>query len=75
MDIRGVYCSLVCSDILGILKDNKELIDGVGNFLIGCQTYEGGFCCSPYGEAHGGYTFCALASLIILSKAGDLSYK
>lgn len=75
MDIRGVYCSLVCSDILGILKDNKELIDGVGNFLIGCQTYEGGFCCSPYGEAHGGYTFCVLASLIILSKAGDQSYK
>jgi len=36
MDIRGVYCSLVCSDILGILKDNKELIEGVGNFLIGC---------------------------------------
>jgi protein farnesyltransferase subunit beta len=75
MDIRGVYCSLVCSDILGILKDCNELKDGVGKFLIQCQTYEGGFCCSPYGEAHGGYTFCALASLIILSGVGDESYK
>jgi hypothetical protein len=22
MDIRGVYCSLVCADILGILENN-----------------------------------------------------
>lgn len=67
MDIRGVYCSLVAADILGILEDNKEFTDNIGNFLLSCQTYEGGFCCSPYGEAHGGYTFCALASFIILS--------
>lgn len=67
MDIRGVYCSLVCADILGLLQDNPELTDNVSEFLLGCQTYEGGFSCSPYGEAHGGYTFCALASFIILS--------
>lgn len=67
MDIRGVYCSLVCADILGLLPDNAELTNNVGEFLIGCQTYEGGFSCSPFGEAHGGYTFCALASFIILS--------
>lgn len=75
MDIRGVYCSLVTADVLGILEDNKGLTDNVGDFLIGCQTYEGGFCCSPYGEAHGGYTFCALASFYLLSKIGDESYK
>ena len=75
MDIRGVYCSLVVADILDILSDNKEFSDGIGHFLLGCQTYEGGFCCSPYGEAHGGYTFCALASFYILSKIGDESYK
>lgn len=67
MDIRGVYCSLVAADILGLLKDNATLTDNIGSFLLGCQTYEGGFCCSPYGEAHGGYTFCALASFLILS--------
>ena len=75
MDIRGVYCSLVCADILGILEDNKEFTDGVGDFLLGCQTYEGGFSCSPFGEAHGGYTFCALASFLILSRIGDKSYE
>lgn len=75
MDIRGVYCSLVCADILGLLENNPDLTDGVGQFLLGCQTYEGGFCCSPFGEAHGGYTFCALASFMMLSKVGDTSYK
>lgn len=75
MDIRGVYCSLVCADILCILDDHKELTDRVGDFLLGCQTYEGGFSCSPFGEAHGGYTFCALASFLILSRIGDKSYE
>ena len=75
MDIRGVYCSLVCADILGLLPNNSEFTDGVGDFLIGCQTYEGGFSCAPYGEAHGGYTFCALASFVILSQIGDKSYE
>lgn len=67
MDIRGVYCSLVTADIIGVLEDYPEFTDNIGSFLLGCQTYEGGFCCSPYGEAHGGYTFCALASFAILS--------
>lgn len=75
MDIRGVYCSLVCSDILGLLPHHKEFSDGITDFLLGCQTYEGGFSCAPYGEAHGGYTFCALASFILLSKVGDENYK
>lgn len=75
MDIRGVYCSLVCADILCLLENNEELTGGIGEFLLKCQTYEGGFCCSPFGEAHGGYTFCALASFLMLSKVGDESYK
>lgn len=75
MDIRGVYCSLVCADICGLLQNNKALTDNVGDFLIGCQTYEGGFSCSYFGESHGGYTFCALASFVILSSIGDKSYE
>ena len=31
-----------------------------------CQTYEGGISGCPGGEAHGGYTFCGYAALIIL---------
>jgi hypothetical protein len=34
--------------------------------VCSCQTYEGGFSGVPWSEAHGGYTFCAVASLAIL---------
>lgn len=40
----------------------------MGDFIASCQTYEGGIACSPYGEAHGGYTFCGLAALILLNE-------
>ena len=33
-----------------------------------CQTYEGGFAGFPGQEAHGGYSFCGLAALVILNK-------
>lgn len=33
-----------------------------------CQTYEGGFSGCPGLEAHGGYTFCGLAALVLLQK-------
>lgn len=33
-----------------------------------CQTYEGGFGGTPGSEAHGGYTFCAVAGLAILNR-------
>lgn len=39
-------------------------------FLVcfSCQTYEGGFGGEKSCEAHGGYTFCSVASLTILGK-------
>jgi protein farnesyltransferase subunit beta len=38
--------------------------------VVACQTYEGGFSAEPHhgGEAHGGYTFCAVATLVLLGK-------
>jgi prenyltransferase beta subunit len=36
MDIRGVYCSLVCADILCLLENNEELTSGIGEFLLSC---------------------------------------
>ena len=37
-------------------------------YVDSCQTYEGGFAGLPGMEAHGGYSFCGLAALIILNK-------
>jgi len=33
-----------------------------------CQTYEGGFAGGPGMEAHGGYSFCGIAALVMLGK-------
>jgi prenyltransferase beta subunit len=72
MDIRGVYCSLVVADILNILEGNEELTRACGDFIASCQTYEGGISCAPFGEAHGGYTFCGLAALLLLKESDKL---
>ncbi|KAI0288862.1 terpenoid cyclases/protein prenyltransferase alpha-alpha toroid [Russula brevipes] len=79
VDVRGIYCLLVVALLLDIIT--PQLIDGTAAFIASCQTYEGGFSSAshPYvvdgvlaaqrpslGEAHGGYTFCALASWVLL---------
>lgn len=58
-----------------------ELVSGTAAFIASCQTYEGGFSSAScplidggilaaqrpsLGEAHGGYTYCALASWVLL---------
>jgi len=64
MDVRASYCVLAVAKLLGILK--PELTNGLADYLISCQTYEGGFGGEPWTEAHGGYAFCASAALFIL---------
>ncbi len=43
------------------------MTEGVADWVARCQTYEGGFGGEPFNEAHGGYNFCALATLLILN--------
>ena len=77
--LRGIYCLLVVAHLLDIVT--PELVDGTAAFIASCQTYEGGFSSASHphiigdvflasrpslGEAHGGYTFCALASWVLL---------
>ena len=76
---RGIYCLLVVALMLDIIT--PELVNGTPAFIASCQTYEGGFSSASHphifdgilaaqrpslGEAHGGYTFCALASWVLL---------
>lgn len=75
MDMRGLYCGLVCADILNLIDDNEELTRGMGDFIASCQTYEGGISYAPYGEAHGGYTYCGLAAAILIGEADKLDYE
>ena len=80
-DLRACYCALVVADILNILsQENAQILKyRLAAFIASCQTYEGGiffiiflffggFSCVPYGEAHGGYTYCAIAALVMLDR-------
>ena len=66
VDIRGVYCALSTARLLNIYSDS--LFRETDQWLLRCQTYEGGFGGVPGMEAHGGYSFCGLAALILLGK-------
>ncbi|KAF7634643.1 CNH domain-containing protein [Meloidogyne graminicola] len=67
IDVRAVYCAIAVSYLCNFLNLD-ELFEGTSSWLTLCQTYEGGFGGEPGCEAHGGYTFCALASLAFLQK-------
>jgi protein farnesyltransferase subunit beta len=58
--------------LLNILT--PELANKADDFIVSCQTYEGGMGAYPGNEAHGGYTFCALAALVILGKTNRINF-
>lgn len=70
IDIRGIYCMLSCSTLTGIL--DEEIACGLDEYVLSCQSYEGGISSYPGTEAHGGYTYCGLASMILLKKQDKL---
>ncbi|KAJ6860575.1 protein farnesyltransferase subunit beta isoform X2 [Populus alba x Populus x berolinensis] len=70
IDVRACYTAISVASILNILDD--ELVRGVGNFILSCQTYEGGIAGEPGSEAHGGYTFCGLATMILINEVNHL---
>lgn len=64
VDIRGVYCAVAVANLLN-LEDKIVLFENTAQWLAQCQTYEGGFSGEPGAEAHGGYTYCGLAALVL----------
>jgi len=66
VDVRATYCVCAVASLLNILTEDLKL--GMMEHVVSCQTYEGGFGGEPFSEAHGGYTFCALGALHIVSK-------
>lgn len=69
-DTRSTYCVLVAVSLLRI--NVQGLLSGTLNWILSCQTFEGGFSGVPDAEAHGGYTFCAVASLFLLPGGAEL---
>lgn len=51
----------------------EEFVEGTAEWLVSCQTFEGGIAGSPTSaEAHGGYAFCILAALCLLHPPTEL---
>eukprot|EP01060_Flectonema_neradi_P023942 TRINITY_DN3236_c0_g1_i3.p1 TRINITY_DN3236_c0_g1~~TRINITY_DN3236_c0_g1_i3.p1 ORF type:complete len:466 (+),score=76.11 TRINITY_DN3236_c0_g1_i3:48-1445(+) len=71
VDVRGSYCCIISAVLINMVT--PELLENVEDFLLRCQTYEGGFACQPYEEAHGGYTFCAISALALIRKTKRLN--
>ncbi|KAK1280182.1 Protein farnesyltransferase subunit beta [Acorus gramineus] len=70
MDVRAAYTAISVASILNIL--DSEMVKNIGTFIVSCQTYEGGIAGEPNSEAHGGYTFCGLATMILIGEADRL---
>lgn len=66
MDVRATYTVIAIADLLNLLT--PVLTNNVDKFLLRCQTYEGGYGGEPNNEAHGGYTYCAVAALAVLNQ-------
>lgn len=70
VDVRACYTAISVASVLNIL--DHELVQNVGNYISSCQTYEGGIAGEPGSEAHGGYTFCGLATMILIDEVHRL---
>ena len=64
--IRGTYCAIVSAMLTNVLC--PDLLSNTVEWIVSCQSYEGGFSAIPGTEAHGGYTFCGFATLALLEK-------
>ncbi|XP_013386993.1 protein farnesyltransferase subunit beta isoform X2 [Lingula anatina] len=64
VDIRGAYCAASAARLTNVMTES--MFDKTPEWIVSCQTYEGGFGGCPGMEAHGGYSFCGLGALILL---------
>jgi protein farnesyltransferase subunit beta len=66
IDVRASYCVVAVAKLLNLAVPSVLV-----QFCQQCQTWEGGFGGEPGTEAHGGYAFCAVATLhLLLANAG-----
>lgn len=71
IDVRGAYCAVAVAKLARANdREMAELFSGTVDWVVQCQTYEGGMGGVPGQEAHGGYTFCGIATLSLLGSTG-----
>ena len=62
-DLRFAYCAAAVSQLLGDATLSALDVEALQRHVLSCQSYEGGFGLTPHGEAHGGATYVAVATL------------
>ncbi|MEE6492844.1 hypothetical protein FKM82_016650 [Ascaphus truei] len=73
VDVRSAYCAASVASLTNIVT--PKLFAGTAEWIARCQNWEGGIGGVPGMEAHGGYTFCGLAALVIMKKEHLLDLK
>ncbi|KAL2082768.1 hypothetical protein ACEWY4_022586 [Coilia grayii] len=73
VDVRSTYCAASVASLTNIIT--PTLFEGTHNWILSCQNWEGGLGGVPGLEAHGGYTFCGTAAMVILGKEHMLDLK
>uniref|UniRef100_A0A8C3SFN1 Protein farnesyltransferase subunit beta n=1 Tax=Chelydra serpentina TaxID=8475 RepID=A0A8C3SFN1_CHESE len=73
VDVRSAYCAASVASLTNIIT--PTLFAGTAQWIARCQNWEGGIGGVPGMEAHGGYTFCGLAALVILKQEDSLNLK
>jgi len=69
-DMRFLYCAACICHMLGDWSGmNRDLAT---QYVLQSVTYEGGVAQGPDLEAHGGSTFCGVASLSLMGRLSDL---
>ena len=71
VDLRASYLAMAVVRLLK-LDFGAEGIDAMAGFVKRCQTYEGGLGGEPGNEAHGGYTYCGFAALVLAGRGGEV---
>ncbi|GFR42714.1 hypothetical protein Agub_g3638 [Astrephomene gubernaculifera] len=66
-DLRACFTVMASAHMAGLDADKVELARraGLAEYVRACQTYEGGLGGEPGNEAHGGYTYCGVAALLL----------
>lgn len=68
-DMRLVYCAAAVSKLLDDWSGMDK--DKCASFIKNSLSYEGAFAQCPGAEAHGGSTYCALATLKLMNKLNE----
>ena len=76
IDLWSLRSAITVASILNLVNfddiDNDPLTKGVVEYIKNCQTFEGGLGPEPFCEAHGGYTYCGIATLVLLKKLNKI---